>query len=136
MKKTFATPLIPISWGELVDKITILEIKQINIKSLNALSNINKEHSYLNEIIENQTDLAELIKDLKIQLLDINKRLWQVEDDVRDKELRQEFDAKFIELARSVYRLNDERAKLKKTINQTLNSELVEEKSYKDFQIN
>ena len=76
------------------------------------------------------------IKDLKIQLLDINKRLWQVEDDVRDKELRQEFDAKFIELARSVYRLNDERAKLKKTINQTLNSELVEEKSYKDFQIN
>jgi hypothetical protein len=136
MKKTFATPLIPISWGELVDKITILEIKQINIKSLNALTNINKEHSYMNEIIENQTGLAELIKDLKIQLLDINKRLWQVEDDVRDKELRQEFDAKFIELARSVYRLNDERAKLKKTINQTLNSELVEEKSYKDFQIN
>jgi hypothetical protein len=136
MKKTFATPLIPISWGELVDKITILEIKQINIKSLNALTNINKEHSYLNEIIENQTGLAELIKELKIQLLDINKRLWQVEDDIRDKELRQEFDAKFIELARRVYRLNDERAKLKKTINQTLNSELVEEKSYKDFQIN
>jgi len=136
MKKTFATPQIPISWGELVDKITILEIKQINIKSLNALTNINKEHSYLNEIIENQTGLAELIKELKIQLLDINKRLWQVEDDIRDKELRQEFDAKFIELARRVYRLNDERAKLKKTINQTLNSELVEEKSYKDFQIN
>jgi len=120
----------------LVDKITILEIKQINIKSLNALTNINKEHSYLNEIIENQTGLAELIKDLKIQLLDINKRLWQVEDDIRDKELKQEFDAKFIELARRVYRLNDERAKLKKTINQRLNSELVEEKSYKNFQIN
>ena len=136
MKKTFATPQIPISWGELVDKITILEIKQINIKSLNALTNINKEHSYLNEIIENQTGLAELIKDLKNQLLDINKRLWQVEDDVRDKELRQEFDAKFIELARKVYKLNDERAKLKKLINLTLNSELVEEKSYKDFQIN
>jgi len=135
MKQTFATPLIPISWGELVDKITILEIKQNNIKSPNALTNINKEHSYLNEIIENQTGLAELIKDLKIQLLDINKRLWQVEDDIRDKELRQEFDAKFIELARRVYRLNDERAKLKKTINQRLNSELVEEKSYKDFQI-
>jgi len=136
MKKTLATPQIPISWGELVDKITILEIKQINIKSLNALTNINKEHSYLNEIIENQTGLAELIKELKIQLLDINKRLWQVEDDVRDKELRQEFDAKFIELARKVYKLNDERAKLKKLINLTLNSELVEEKSYKDFQIN
>ena len=136
MNKTFSTPLTPISWGELVDKITILEIKQINIKSPTALTNINKELSYLNKIIENQTGVAELIKVSKIQLLDINKRLWQVEDDIRDKELRQEFDAKFIELARMVYRLNDERAKLKKSINQTLNSELVEEKSYKDFQIN
>jgi hypothetical protein len=136
MNKTFATPLTPISWGELVDKITILEIKQINIKSTIALTNINKELSYLKEIIENQTGVAELIKDLKIQLLDINKRLWQVEDDIRGNELRQEFDANFIFLARRVYRLNDERAKLKKLINLTLNSELVEEKSYKDFQIN
>ena len=136
MNKTFATPLAPISWGELVDKITILEIKQLNIKSPTALINIIKELSYLNEIIENQTCVSVLIKDLKIQLLDTNKRLWQVEDEIRDKELRQEFDTKFIELARKVYRLNDERAKLKKLINLTLNSELVEEKSYKDFQIN
>lgn len=136
MNKTFATPLTPISWGELVDKITILEIKQINIKSTIALTNINKELSYLKEIIENQTGVAELIKDLQIQLLDINKRLWQVEDDIRGNELRQEFDANFIVLARRVYRLNDERAKLKKLINLTLNSELVEEKSYKDFQKN
>ena len=134
MKKTFATPLIPISWGELIDKITILEIKQTQIKSPIALANINKELSYLNEIVENSTGVAELISDLKQQLLDVNKRLWQVEDDIRDKELKQDFDIGFIELARRVYRLNDERAKLKKLINQVLNSELVEEKSYKDFQ--
>ena len=133
MKKTFATPLIPISWGELIDKITILEIKQTHIKSPIALANINKELSYLNEIIENSTGVAELISDLKQQLLDVNKRLWQVEDDIRDKELKQDFDIGFIELARRVYRLNDERAKLKKSINQVLNSELVEEKSYKNF---
>ena len=134
MKKTFATPLIPISWGELIDKITILEIKQTYIKSPIALTNINKELSYLNEIVENSTGVAEPISDLKQQLLDVNKRLWQVEDDIRDKELKQDFDIGFIELARRVYRLNDERAKLKKSINQVLNSELVEEKSYKDFQ--
>ena len=134
MKKTFATPLIPISWGELIDKITILEIKQTQIKSPIALANINKELSYLNEIVENSTGVAELISDLKQQLLDVNKRLWQVEDDIRDKELKQDFDIGFIELARRVYRLNDERAKLKKSINQVLNSELIEEKSYKDFQ--
>ena len=134
MKKTFATPLIPISWGELIDKITILEIKQTHIKSPIALANINKELSYLNEIVENSTGVAELISDLKQQLLDVNKRLWQVEDDIRDKELKQDFDIGFIELARRVYRLNDERAKLKKSINQVLNSELIEEKSYRDFQ--
>ena len=134
MKKTFATPLIPISWGELIDKITLLEIKQTYIKSPIALTNINKELSYLNEIVENSTGVAELISDLKQQLLDVNKRLWQVEDDIRDKELKQDFDIGFIELARRVYRLNDERAKLKKSINQVLNSELVEEKSYRDFQ--
>jgi hypothetical protein len=132
MKKTFATPLIPISWGELIDKITILEIKQTHIKSATALANINKELGYLNDILQNNTGVAELIKVFNQQLLDVNKRLWQVEDDIRDKELRQEFDSGFIELARRVYKLNDERAKLKKSINQALDSELVEEKSYKE----
>ena len=134
MKKTFSTPLIPISWGELIDKITILKIKQINIKSLTASTNINKELVYLSDIVENNKGVSELIKDFKKQLLDVNKRLWRVEDDIRDKELKQEFDSGFIELARRVYRLNDERAKLKKSINKVLESELVEEKSYKDFQ--
>ena len=132
MNKKFATPLTPISWGELIDKITILEIKQINIKSTSALFNINKELGYLSEIVKN-SGVSELITELKKQLLDVNKRLWQVEDEIRDKELKQEFDLFFIELARKVYQLNDERAKLKKDINQVLKSELVEEKSYKNF---
>lgn len=133
MNNKFATPLTPISWGELIDKITILEIKQINIKSTSALSNINKELGYLSEIVKNSDGVSELITELKQQLLDVNKRLWQVEDEIRDKELKQEFNIVFIELARKVYRLNDERAKLKKDINQVLKSELVEEKSYKNF---
>ena len=127
-------PLTPISWGELIDKITILEIKQINIKSSTALININKELGYLNEIIKGSTGVAELIDDLKQQLFNLNKLLWQVEDDIRDKDFKQEFDIAFIELARRVYKLNDERAKLKRSINEMLNSEFVEEKSYKDFQ--
>lgn len=135
MKKSFATPLIPVSWGELIDKITILEIKQAYIKSPTALTNINNELDYLNDFLENNKGVAELIKVSNQQLLDVNKRLWQVEDDIRDKELKQEFDSGFIELARRVYVLNDERAKLKKTINQALDSELVEEKSYKKFYI-
>ena len=136
MDKIFPTPLAPISWGELIDKITILEIKQVNINSLAAVININKELNYLGNIVENNIGVAELIIELKQLLLDVNKRLWKVEDDIRDKELRKEFDNGFIELARKVYRLNDERAKLKKMINQALKSEIVEEKSYKEFQSN
>jgi len=136
MDKIFPTPLAPISWGELIDKITILEIKQVKINSLAAVININKELNYLDSIVENNIGVAELIIDLKQLLLDVNKQLWKVEDDIRDKELRKEFDNDFIELARKVYRLNDERAKLKKLINQTLKSEIVEEKSYKEFQSN
>ena len=78
MNKTFATPLTPISWGELIDKITILEIKKVNIKSSTALTNINKEMGYLNAVITNNTGVAELTTDLKQRLLDVNKELWQV----------------------------------------------------------
>ena len=136
MKPKFSTPLLPTSWGETIDKITILEIKQENIKTPSALSNINKELHYLNEIIFQNAGITHIINELKNNLLDVNKRLWKVEDDIRDKELKKEFDTVFIELARQVYRLNDERAKIKKSINISLQSELVEEKSYKDFQEN
>jgi hypothetical protein len=135
MSKSFTTPLTPISWGELIDKITILEIKKSKIQSASALCNINKELGYLSNIMENSDGVTELITELQQQLLDVNKRLWIVEDDIREKELKQEFDSVFIELARKVYRLNDERAQLKKSINQTLKSEIVEEKSYKNFRM-
>jgi hypothetical protein len=133
MNKSFTTPLIPISLGELIDKITILEIKQLKIKSPNAQSNIEKELGYLNEIVRDKEGLAELVKETKKQLLNVNMQLWQVEEDIRDKELKQEFDIVFIELARNVYRLNDDRAKIKKQINNLLNSELSEEKSYGSY---
>lgn len=128
-------PKVPISWGELVDKITILEIKQVNIFEITAAANINKELGYLSEIILGNSGVSELVSNLKKELLDVNAKLWKVEDDIREKELMQEFDNTFIELARRVYKLNDDRATLKKSINKILNSELVEEKSYKKFQV-
>ena len=129
----FDTPLVPISWGELIDKITILEIKQRNIKNENSLANINKELLFLTEIVNRQFCLTALITDLKYQLVSVNRSLWNVEDKIREKEFRKEFDNIFISLARQVYVLNDDRAKLKKAINLLLLSELVEEKSYREF---
>jgi len=133
MSKIFKTPLTPISWGELIDKITILEIKKLKIISPEAAANIFTELQYLERIVFASNGLAELISDLKSQLSEVNQNLWQVEDDIRDKESRKEFDQRFIDLARMVYQLNDKRSKLKKEINLRLNSEIHEVKSYKDF---
>jgi uncharacterized FlaG/YvyC family protein len=133
MSKVFKTPLTPISWGELIDKITILEIKKLKIISPEAAANIFTELQYLERIVFASNGLAELISDLKSQLSEVNQNLWQVEDDIRDKESRKEFDQRFIDLARMVYQLNDKRSKLKRDINLRLNSEIQEVKSYKDF---
>jgi len=133
MNNKFQTPLVPISWGELIDKITILEIKEVKITSNNALDNIRKELGFLSDIVSNSKGVYDAISLLKNELKKVNLNLWQVEDEIRDKEYTQEFDEEFISLARSVYRLNDDRANLKKKINETLFSELKEEKSYKSF---
>lgn len=133
MNNKFQTPLVPISWGELIDKITILEIKEVKITSNNALDNIRKELGFLSNIVSNSKGVYDAISLLKNELKEVNLNLWQVEDEIRDKEYSQEFDEEFIRLARSVYRLNDDRANLKKKINETLFSELKEEKSYKNF---
>ena len=133
MNEKLATPFVPISWGELIDKITILEIKELKISAINARENIKKELSYLLKI-SNLNTMPEEIQSLKTTLRDVNHKLWDVEDRIREKELAGQFDSIFIDLARSVYRLNDERAKTKQSINLMLCSELVEEKSYKDFQ--
>ena len=88
---------------------------------------------FLSDIVINSKGVYDTISLLKNELKEVNLKLWQVEDEIRDKEYSQEFDEKFISLARSVYRLNDDRANLKKKINETLFSELKEEKSYKSF---
>ena len=128
--KYLSTILAPISIGELIDKITILEIKQIYMTGI-KLKNINKELKLLKNILQdkNLEINIELIKNLK----KINKKLWEIEDNIRIKESNQEFDEEFIQLARSVYIENDTRASIKKEIDQKYNSELVEEKSYKKY---
>ena len=128
--KYSSTILAPISIGELIDKITILEIKQIYMTGI-KLKNINKEMKLLKNILQDKNlDInVDLIKDLK----KVNKKLWEIEDNIRIKESNQEFDEEFIKLARSVYIENDKRASIKKEINQRYNSDLVEEKSYKNY---
>lgn len=137
-KKRFTTPMTPVSWGELLDKITILEIKQQKIASQSALKNIQHELKALSETavpVMQEIAFRDQISQLIVDLRDINLKLWGVEDDLRIAEQRQIFDDRFIQLARSVYQLNDQRAKLKKDINLLLASEFVEEKSYQGFQL-
>ena len=128
--KYSSTILAPISIGELIDKITILEIKQIYMTGI-KLKNINKEMKLLKNILQDKN--LEINIDLIKNLKKINKTLWEIEDNIRIKESKQEFDEEFIKLARSVYIENDKRASIKKEINQKYNSDLVEEKSYKNY---
>ena len=120
----------PISIGELVDKITILEIKKIKLQN-SKLENVLKELSFLRKLMEKHQ--IEITDDLFTQLKEINLTLWNIEDQIRIKEKNKEFDNIFIELARSVYFKNDKRAEIKKRINQLSNSEITEEKSYADY---
>jgi hypothetical protein len=126
----------PISLGELIDKITILEIKAANISEAAKLKNVNHELNILNEKIIDLLDSAgrEKLAPLKQALKDINQALWVIEDDIRDCEYAKDFSDKFIQLARAVYVTNDQRATIKKDINLAFGSELTEEKSYKNFQ--
>ncbi len=124
---------MPVSIGELVDKITILEIKSERLTRPDALDNVRRELGLLNESLTalalDQGTMAPLRRSLKA----INEKLWDIEDRIRAKEASQAFDADFIELARSVYRRNDERAALKRQVNEATGSLLVEEKSYEDY---
>lgn len=126
----------PISLGELIDKITILEIKAANISDAAKLKNVSHELNILNEKISSLLDSAGVTKlaPLKAALKDINQELWIIEDDIRDCEYVKDFSDKFIQLARAVYVTNDKRATVKKDINLAFGSELIEEKSYKDYQ--
>lgn len=126
----------PISLGELIDKITILEIKVANITDPEKLKNVNHELTVLNAKIAQilDTEGHAKLKPLQADLLAINKELWVIEDDIRDCEFAKDFGDNFIALARSVYVTNDKRAHAKKVINLAFGSELIEEKSYKDYQ--
>ena len=124
---------VPISPGELVDKITIPEIKKEFITDNNKLKNINHEYDLLMQIYIDNISKTEGIANLKKQLKEINLELWEIEDKIRDCEREKSFTDIFIELARSVYFTNDKRSQIKLKINLLLNSKLVEEKSYKDY---
>ena len=122
--------LAEISAGELIDKITILEIKKIKISNKEKLNNIEKELSSLNETMKKSIPDQNLIKDLIIKLKEINLKLWDIEDGKRAAEKENSFNEKFIELARNVYKFHVERAKIKLAINNTLGSNIKEVKSY------
>tara|TARA_B110000211_G_scaffold204472_1_gene237997 strand:- start:445 stop:828 length:384 start_codon:yes stop_codon:yes gene_type:complete len=125
---------IEISTGELIDKLSILEIKLLNINDPQKSSNVYKELETLNPYFQDLLDKYGLeMKNLYTKISRINKTLWDIEDDIRDKERAEEFDEEFVELARSVYIVNDQRAAVKKEINLLTKSKLVEEKSYKDY---
>lgn len=127
-----SAPEVPVSWGELIDKITILEIKARRIERPQARANVEHELAFL------RARAAPVLFDPGVRLAKealaaVNTLLWDVEDRLRVKEAMQDFGADFIALARSVYQTNDRRAALKRDINARLDSALVEEKSYADY---
>ena len=124
---------IAVSYGELFDKISILEIKQSRVVNADQRINIENELNVLNRVRATILQDNFKIDDLIEGLTDVNKRLWNIEDQLRDCERLQDFSETFIELARSVYRLNDRRAELKRELNSRLESELVEEKIYNEY---
>lgn len=124
----------PVSHGELIDKITILEIKSERIADAAKLANVREELRLLNELWQRDEASQTDISSERAELKRINEALWEIEDEIRVKERGQAFDARFIELARAVYHTNDKRAAVKRAINLKLGSRLVEEKSYQDYQ--
>lgn len=125
--------LIPVSYGELLDKITILEIKHARIGDDAKRANVARELALLDATWRDAAVEAPDIAALKVALSTINARLWDVEEGKRDCERRQDFGPRFIALAREVYVGNDERARIKRAINLALGSTIVEEKSYGDY---
>ena len=125
--------LVPLSPGELLDKISILQIKLARILDAGKLANVKLELSLLEQTWKDSGCATQDLAREERALLNVNERLWDIEDRIRDKEAKQTFDRDFIELARAVYVCNDERAEIKKRINIQLGSRLIEEKSYKQY---
>ena len=127
--------LVPVSFGELLDKIAILQIKSERMTDPAKLANVRNELSALeNNWMQHPAAGGDIVK-LRAELKAVNERLWVIEDDIRIKEKAQAFDAAFVQLARSVYFENDTRARIKKDINLALGSAYIEEKSYEDYRV-
>ena len=126
--------LVPISPGELLDKITILQIKTERMSDPEKVANVKIELDALTDVWNNSVSVDDTVRQLHEDLKSINETLWDIEDDIRDEERARNFGERFIELARSVYVTNDQRADAKKKLNVHLGSTLVEEKSYQDYQ--
>jgi hypothetical protein len=121
---------VPVSVGELVDKLTILDIKKQQIRDPKKLANVAREFDLLSSLLKTlEIDIEQEYE----TLCDINQKLWNIEDRIRKKEKLKQYDQQFIDLARSVYYTNDQRAQVKKSINLKVGSELVEEKSYEKY---
>ena len=126
---------VEVSNGELLDKLTILELKLSNISDVKKLTNIQKEHDELNPLAGQLFDsYGEELKNLYKQLAEINSELWTIEDDIRECERNKDFGSDFVSLARAVYFTNDKRSEIKKLINLLTGSGFVEEKSYEDYE--
>ena len=129
---------IPVAVGEVADKITILELKLRFIKDKEKTNNIKKELMLLKEIFDkcvesHNNSTQNRIRALQYNLSEINQQIWKIEDAIRFEEKKESFDVNFVQLARSIYRNNDRRAKLKRQINLLTNSEIIEEKSYEEY---
>ena len=125
---------VEVSNGELLDKLTILELKLSNITDKQKLINVNKEHSELNPLAFRLfEEYGNDLKRLYLELTAINTELWKIEDDIRECERNKDFGDQFISLARSVYFTNDKRSDVKKAINLLTDSGFIEEKSYEDY---
>ena len=128
--KNSATVMVEISYGELFDKISILEIKLANVTDDTRRANVMRELTMLTAVRDSVLKTGPDLADINRQLREVNQRLWKIEDDLRALEQEKTFDRHFIELARSVYKTNDARAALKRQINELLGSALIEEKIY------
>jgi len=124
---------VPVSVGEVLDKITILQIKLAHISDANKRVNIQNELDALLPLVAGDVFTTNEMQGLMAELKSVNEALWDIEDDIREKEAAKSFDAEFIKLARAVYVTNDKRAEIKKQINLATGSALIEEKSYESY---
>lgn len=124
---------VPVSVGEVIDKLTILQIKNEKIADHSKLANIQHELNALNTAISSLAFDGPVLAALQLELRGVNEELWRIEDAIRECEHRRDFGTEFIELARSVYKMNDRRAEVKRRINELTGSSLIEEKSYKEY---